>query len=72
MITHQIVLVALMVAQEYVLAMHAPVVLPPPFGLLYGLALGMVVIGKRYIVLAKEVQYSLFSCHICRFMPQRY
>jgi hypothetical protein len=71
MVAHQIVAVALVVAQEYVLAMHAPVVLPPALCLLNGLSLGMVVVAERYVVLAQEVQYCLFSCHICAFFKTK-
>jgi hypothetical protein len=32
----------------------------------------MVVAAERYVVLAQEVEYCLFSCHICIFSRQRY
>lgn len=58
---HQIVAVALMVAQEDVLAMDAAIVAPPTLGLLDGLALGMVVAGVRYRMLAQESEDGLLA-----------
>ena len=46
----EVVLGTLVVAHEDVLAMHAAIILPPAFGLLDGLALGMVVAGERDVV----------------------
>jgi hypothetical protein len=71
MVAHQIVAVALVVAQEYVFAVHAPVVLPPALCLLYGLALRMAVVGKGDIVLSQICQYSIFSCHSLFFYASK-
>ena len=47
---YEVVLRALVVAHEDVLAMNTAVVLPPTLGLLDGLALGVVVAGERDVV----------------------
>jgi hypothetical protein len=52
MITHQIVLAALMVAQEYALAVHTPIILPPTLCLFYGLSLGVIIVAERYVVIS--------------------
>ena len=49
--TDEVMLCTLVVAHEDVLAMHTAVVLPPTLGLLDGLAFGMVVAFKRYLML---------------------
>ena len=46
----EVVLRTLVIAHEDVLAMHATIVLPPAFGLLDGLAFGVVVAGVRDVV----------------------
>ena len=53
---HEIMPVALMVAEEQVLAVHASVVLPPLLGLLDDLSLGMVV--GRIKDLADNLRHS--------------
>ena len=50
---YEVVLRTLVVAHEDVLAMHAAIVLPPAFGLLDGLAFGVVVAGERYLMLSE-------------------
>ena len=42
----EIVLVAFVIAEEEILAMHGTVIVPPTLGFLYGLALGMGVVGE--------------------------
>jgi hypothetical protein len=49
----EVVLRTLVVAHEDVLAMHAAIILPPAFGLLDGLTLGVVVAFKRYLMLSE-------------------
>ena len=49
----EVVLRALVVAHEDVLAMHTAVVLPPTLGLLDGLAFGVVVAGEGYLMLSE-------------------
>lgn len=39
----EVMLVAFVIAHEDVLAMHTPIVMPPPFGFLDGLAFGVIV-----------------------------
>ena len=63
--THQIMPVTLVVAQENVLAMHAAVVLPPPLGLLDGLALGVVVARVWYVMRSQVIQHLFLSFHVC-------
>ena len=63
---HEIMPVALMVAEEQVLAVHASVVLPPLLGLLDGLSLGMVVASERDVVLLQIVDHLLLSIAYCR------
>ena len=70
--TDEVMLVALVVAHEDVLAMHTPVVLPPPLRLLNGPALRMVVRRERYSVLLQVPKhfrltfgYDVVSCHVC-------
>lgn len=46
----QVMLIAFVVAHEYILAMHTPVIFPPPLGFLYRLAFGVVVRRERYAV----------------------
>ena len=46
----EVMLGTLVVAHEDILAMHTAIVLPPAFGLLDGLALGVVVAGVRDVV----------------------
>ena len=58
---HEIMPVALMVAEEQVLAVHASVVLPPLLGLLNGLSLGMVVASERDVVPLQIVDHLLLS-----------
>ena len=49
----EVMLGTLVVAHEDILAMHTAIVLPPAFGLLDGLALGVVVAFKRYLMLSE-------------------
>jgi len=49
----EVMLGTLVVAHEDVLAMHTAIVLPPAFGLLDGLTLGVVVAFKRYLMLSE-------------------
>ena len=49
----QIVLIAFVIAHEDILAMYAAIVLPPAFGFLDGLTLGVVVAGERYLMLSE-------------------
>ena len=60
---NQIMLVALMVSEKQVFAVHAAIVLPPLLRLLDGLALRMIVIGKGNVVLPQVCQYFFFSRH---------
>jgi hypothetical protein len=48
--TYEVMLRALVVTHEYILAMHAAILSPPAFGLLYGLAFGMIVALKGYLM----------------------
>ena len=50
---YEVMLRTLMVAHEDILAMHTAIILPPAFGLLDGLALGVVVAFKRYLMLSE-------------------
>ena len=59
----EIMLVALMVAHEDVLAMHGAVIAPPALSLLYGLALGVIINSKRNVVAAQIRQHGFFSGH---------
>ena len=59
----EVVLCTLVVAHEDVLAMHTAVVLPPAFGLFDSLTLGVVVAGKRYLIIRQVCQYLFLSCH---------
>ena len=61
---YEIVTVALVVAEEEVLAVHAAVVFPPLFRLLDGLSLGVVVVGERDVVFSEICEYGFFSCHV--------
>ena len=45
--TDEVVLVTLVIAHEDVLAMHTPVVVPPPFGFLDGFAFRVIVRRER-------------------------
>ena len=57
---HEIMPVALMVAEEQVLAVHAAVILPPHLSLLDGLSLGVVVASERNVVfLNLNISYSV-------------
>ena len=56
---NKVVLVALVIAHEDVLAMHASVVVPIAFRLLDGLALGMVV-GRKWDVVIVQVAQDAF------------
>ena len=49
----EVVLRTLVVAHEDVLAMHTAIILPPAFSLFNGLALGVVVAFKRYLMLSE-------------------
>lgn len=62
----EVVLVALMVAHEDVLAMDRAVVLPPAFRLLDGLAFGMAVAGEGYVVFLEVIKnyFLSFSYHV--------
>ena len=60
---NQIMLVSLVVAEEQVLAMHRPVVLPPLLRLGNSLALGMMIDGIRNIVSVEKVENGFFACH---------
>jgi len=55
----QVMLVTLVIAHEDVLAMHTPVVVPPPFGFLYRLAFGVIVGRERNVVLVQIPQNFL-------------
>ena len=57
----EVVLVALVVAHEDVLAMHGAVVAPPSLCLFYGLALGMLIAGKRDVVFLKVPKHLFLS-----------
>lgn len=57
----EIVLVALVIAHENVLAMHAAVVVPPAFCLLDGFALGVVVGSEGDIVLLQVAEHFLLT-----------
>ncbi len=61
--THEIMPVSLVVAEEEILAVHAAVILPPLFSLLYGLSFGVVVVGEWYVMFSEIVQYCFFACH---------
>ena len=61
---YEIVAVALVVAEEEVLAVHAAVVFPPSSRLLDGLSLGVVVVGERDVVFSEICEYGFFSCHV--------
>ena len=63
---YEIVAVALVVAEEEVLAVHAAVVFPPSSRLLDGLSLGVVVVGERDVVFSEICEYGFFSCHFFR------
>ena len=58
---NEVMLVALVVAHEDVLAMHATVSVPPPFGFLDGFALGVVVGGEGNMVLQQVFQHLLLA-----------
>ena len=58
---HEIMPVALVVAEEKVLAVYAAVVLPPLLCLLDGLALGMVVACEGYVVFLQIGYHFLLS-----------
>lgn len=58
---YQVVLIALVIAHEDVLAMDAAIVMPPALRLLDGLALGMVVAGIWDVILLQKAFYPLLS-----------
>ena len=47
----QIMLIAFVIAHEDILTMYATIVLPPAFSLFNGLTFGMVIAGKRYLII---------------------
>ena len=55
----QVVLVALVISHEDILAMHTPVVLPSPLGFLYRLAFGVIVGRERDPMLLQIPQHFL-------------
>ena len=57
----EVVLVALVVAHEYVLAMHAPVVVPPALGFLYRLAFRVIVGREGDVMFAQIAQHALLT-----------
>ena len=57
----QVMLVTLVIAHEDVLAMHTPVIVPPPLRLLDGLALRVIVGRKRNAVFVQIAQDALLS-----------
>ena len=59
--TDQIMTGALVVAEEEVLAVHAAIVFPPAFCLLYGFAFGMVVAAEWNVVFFKVVENLFLS-----------
>lgn len=58
---HEIMLVALVVAEKQVLAVNASIGPPPLLGLLDGLALGMVVACEGYVVFLQIGNHFLLS-----------
>ena len=62
--TDEVVLVALMVAHEDVLAMNRTVVFPPTLGFLDGLALRVIITGKGNVVFPKVFEHSVLP--LCR------
>lgn len=58
---YEIMAVALVVAEEEVLAVHAAIVFPPAFCLLYGFAFGMVVAAEWNVVFFKVVENLFLS-----------
>ena len=61
----EVMLRALVVAHEDILAMHAAIVLPPAFSLLDGLALGVVVARVWYVMRSQVIQHLFLSFHVC-------
>ena len=63
--TDEVVLVALVVAHEDVLAMHRPVVPPPALCLFDGLAFRVIVAGEGNVVLLEVIEHYIlsFCCH---------
>ena len=61
---YKIMLVALVVAEKQILAVHAAIIFPPLLSLLNGLALRMIVVGEWYVVLAQVAEHRFFSCHV--------
>ena len=57
--TDEVMLIALMIAHEDILTMHGTVVMPPPFGFLYGLPLG-VIVGRERDVMFVEIAQDAF------------
>ena len=58
---HEVMLVALVVAEEDVLAMHRAIIFPPLLGLLDGLAFRMVIHFVVNVMLAEIGEYFFFS-----------
>ena len=58
---HEIMPVALMVAEEEVLAVHTAVIPPPHLGLLDGLSLGVVIASERNPMFLKIGEHGLLS-----------
>ncbi len=54
--TDQIVLITFVVAKKEILAVHAPIVVPPLFGFFDGLTFRMCIAGERNIVLCKPLK----------------
>ena len=67
----EVMLVAFVIAHEDVLAMHTPVVMPPPFGFLDGFSFGVIVGRERDVVFVQIAQnfflpigYDLVVIHL--------
>ena len=58
---HEVMLIALVVTEENVLAMHRAIVFPPLFGLLNGLAFWMVIHFVVNVMLAEVGEYFFLS-----------
>lgn len=63
---NEVVLVALVVAEEDVFAMHGAVVFPPALGFFDGLALGVIVHFVCDLVLVQIMEHCFLSCHFGR------
>ena len=57
----EIVLIALVIAHEDILTMHASIIVPPTFCLLDGFAFGMIVGGERNVVFSEIAQDFFLS-----------